>query len=546
MAASSLDDLAQAQRIEALTAALAKAQAERDDAHRRETATAEVLGVISKCTTDVQPVFDAILVSSKSLLGAHSAVVSRVVGRELVLAAYTPINPTADDELKHTYPHLLEGTGLAVFVVREGVRCVVSDTETDDRVPSSLREVARRRGYRSLLIVPMLSMGTAIGTINVSRSTPGAFSDKDIALLQTFADQAVIAIENTRLFEAEQARTRELSEALEQQTAACEVLGIISSSPGKLQPVFETMLANATRICGAQFGNLLLYEGDGFRHVATHGAPAAFAELRRRDPVVRPGPKSTLGRIAAKKQVQHIADITTGQAYLDRNPATVELADAAGARTLLGVPLLKDNELIGVIAIYRQEVRPFTHKQVELLKTFADQAVIAIENTRLLNELRESLQQQTATADVLKVISRATFDLARVLDTLVESAATLCDSYDTAILQKDSDVLRIVAHHGPTPHTPFGQPRPLTRGAAIGRAVLDRQAIHLADMQSETDEYPESSANDRRLGFRTMLVVPLVGASEAVGAIALRRSEVRPFTDRQIELRAVSSCHFLP
>src|SRR5689334_16100313 len=184
------------QSVKELIAALAKAQAERDDSLRREAATAEVLRVISKCTTDVQPVFDAIVMSSKLLLGAHSALVSRVVGRELVLAAYTPINPTADDELKGTYPHSLEGTGLAVYVVREGVPCVVTDTETDDRVPPSVRETARSRGFRSILSVPMLSRGEAIGTINVTRATSGAFSDKDIALLQTFADQAVIAIEN--------------------------------------------------------------------------------------------------------------------------------------------------------------------------------------------------------------------------------------------------------------------------------------------------------------------------------------------------------------
>jgi GAF domain-containing protein len=179
--------------------------------------------------------------------------------------------------------------------------------------------------------------------------------------------------------------------------------------------------------------------------------------------------------------------------------------------------MLREEIVVGVIGCGRREVRPFTAKQIELVQAFADQAVIAIENTRLLNELRESLQQQTATADVLKVISRATFDLPRVLDTLVESAATLCDSYDTSILQKDGDVLRIVAHHGPIPHTPFGQPRPLTRGAAIGRAVLDRQTIHLADVQSETDEYPESSAFAQRQGFHTMLAVPLIGAGEAVG-----------------------------
>src|SRR5262245_51648517 len=198
--------------------------------------------------------------------------------------------------------------------------------------------------------------------------------------------------------------------------------------------------------------------------------------------------------------------------------------------------MLKENALVGAIGIHRQEVRPFTDRQIELVRSFANQAVIAIENTRLLNELRESLQQQTATADVLKVISRATFDLPRVLDTLVESAATLCDSYDTAILQRDGNVLRVVSRTGHIPSIGRGGTVSLTRGVVPGRAILDRQTIHLADVQSETDEYPESSALARRLGYHTILAVPLVGAGEAVGAIALRRSEVRPFTDRQIEL----------
>jgi GAF domain-containing protein len=340
------------------------------------------------------------------------------------------------------------------------------------------RAVAHARGHRSLVAVPPLRHDEALGAIAVTRREPGGFSNDEIALMETFAIKPSSPSRTRGCFEAEQARTRELSEALEQQTATSEVLGVISSSRGELQPVFETMLANATRLCAAKFGNLLLYEGDVFRFVAMYGAPPAFAELRRRNPVVPA--EGSLARIAAKKQVQHVADIRTVQTYLDRSPAAVELADVAGARTLLGIPMLKDNELIGVIGIYRQEVRPFTDKQIELVNSFAAQAVIAIENVRLLNELRESLQQQAATADVLKVISRATFDLPRVLDTLVESAASLCDSYDTAILQKDADVLRIVARRGHIIPSigPVGEATlPLTRAHSIGRAVLDRQTI---------------------------------------------------------------------
>ena len=502
---------------------------------QQQTATADVLKVISSTPGDLQPVFDTMLAKATDLCQASYGTMwlSQADGFRTV-AMYGGLPPAWVEQWRSGTPYRpLPNRPLArVAESRQPIQ--ITDLRDDqsylegDPLPVAAVEIA---GIRTLLVVPMFKESELVGAIAIYRKEVRPFTDKQIALVTNFAAQAVIAIENTRLLS-------ELRESLQQQTATADVLKVISSSAGELQPVFEAVLENATRLCAAKFGNLYLCEGDAFRTTAMHNVPPAFAEVRRRDPLVHPEPGSLLRRLVDSKKPVHIPDVTVERAYIERQPRHVTAVELGGFRSILGVPMLKDRSVVGAIVIYRQEISTFFDKQIELVQNFAAQAVIAIENTRLLNELRESLQQQTATADVLKVISRSTFDLRTVLQTLVESAATLCDADKGNITrEKDGVFYRAAESYGYSREFVDhirGLPIESNRGSATGRALFERRVIHIPDVRAD----PEYTLDDaQRLGdYRSVLAVPMLREGVALGVLTLSRSEVRPFTDKQIEL----------
>jgi len=499
----------------------------------QQTATADVVKVISRSTFNLQVVFDSLVASAAKLCHADMAAVTRLDGNTYRHVASSGLTPDEHEGAKRVAIDVNRSTvtGRAVLD-RKIIHILDAGADPDFHFPEGLKRI----GFRTLLGVPLLREGQPIGVIVLMRKTVSAFSDKQIQLVKTFGDQAVIAIENVRLFEDEQQRSRELTEALEQQTATSDVLKVISSSPGHLEPIFQRLLENATRICNAQFGILSTFEDGAFRNVALHGVAAAYTEAMRADPLFRPSNKHPLGRLASTKQIIHITDVRAESSMRGR------LVELAGARSLLLVPMTRDDELVGAIAIYRQEVRSFAEKEVKLLQNFAAQAVIAIENARLLNELRqrtedlsESLEQQTATSDVLSIISSSPGNIEPVFESMLQNAVRLCEADHGAIFRYDGDVFSPVAVRASPEVAEFlsqrGSFKP-PHGTSLDRLLQTRDVVARLDEAAET--YPSSPS--RIGGARSLMAVPLLKDQQLIGAIVLYREEVSAFSEKQIKL----------
>ena len=518
-------------------AEVARLTSELNEALDQQAATSEVLGVISAFSGELQRVFQSMLENALRLCDAKFGVVLRFDGNAFVPAAEVGTPPAFAEYRKRRGPFKpVKGSHLdRVMRTKE-----VSHT-ADYAAEGIAAPPVELGGARSTVDVPMLRGNELIGAFSIYRQEVRPFTDKQIALVTNFAAQAVIAIENARLLNELRQRTTDLTEALEQQTATSEVLQVVSSSPGDLQPVFSTMLENAVRICGAKFGNIYRLDGEGLHLLASHNTPPALVEARRRTPL-RLRPNSVSGRMMATKGVIHVSDAMADQAYTDEHdPGLTAAVEVGGARTILAIPMLRENELIGSFTVYRQEVRPFTDKQIALVTNFAAQAVIAIENARLLNELKQSLERQTATSEVLQVISSSLGDLQPVFTTMLEKAVRICDAkFGTLYLHEDGRLRLVAARDVPEfLEARGGSPIQPAPDGGLERVMRTKRTIHISDLaqtQSYAERHPRMVEAVELAGIRTVVAVPLLKDNSLIGVIAVHRREVRPFSDKQIAL----------
>ncbi len=509
----------------------------------QQTATAEILRVISSSPTDVQPVFDSIAESAVRLCEAEVATVTRYDGELLHVGAIYGSSAEGVEALRRTFPMRPSGAGGAARAVRDRALVHIPDVLTDPEY--RIQTAALTAGFRGLVGVPMLREGAAIGAITLGRAKAGGFSDTQIQLLRTFADQAVIAVENVRLFQELETRNRDLSEALEQQTATAEILQAISGSPTDIQPVLDTVVRAAARFCGASDVVILRLDGTTLRGAAGVGrlhdvVVGQIGSLARLEIPVARG--SVAGRAAVDRRTIHVADLAAESD--DEYPEGRAMQRSFGHHTMTATPLLREGVPIGVIALFRMAVEPFSDRQLALLRLFADQAVIAIENVRLFTELEtknrdltETLEQQTATSEVLKVISRSTFDLQPVLEALIESATRLCGATRGHIFRFDGEFLRFAAAYGAWPgFTEYLERNPIRPGpgSVAGLAGSERRVVHVSDVLKEP-EYQHGGLI-RAQDFRAVLAVPILREGALRGVIVILKSKAEPFSDRQIEL----------
>jgi GAF domain-containing protein len=510
-----------------------------EDAREERAAISEVLRVISSSPGDSQPVFAAMLENAVRICGAKFGNLWLYDGESFRIDATYGAPPAYVEYLRRAGPFRADarvGIGrLAQTRQTYQVADVAAQPTHNDKLRVATIDLA---GARTVLGVPMLKDGKVVGSIVIYRREVQPFTEKQVALVENFAAQAVIAIENTRLLNELRQRTADLTESLEQQTATAEVLGVISRSKFELQPILQSVVDTAMRLCRADQAIIYRPQSGTYRFAAGHSTVPEYLEIEKQTTIV-PGHGTVVGRAALTRQVARVDDPLADPLYEKKDDARV-----GGVRSMIGVPLMRDGEPIGVIGLARNRVEPFTDHEIELVTTFADQAVIAIENVRLFEaeqqrtrELTESLQQQSATADVLKVISRSPFDLQTVLDTLVESAARLCDADSAAIHRPDGNSYPYVASYGYSrEYHEYMRERTMIpgRGTVLGRAVTECKPTQVNDVAAD----PEYTLREgQRLGgFRTVLGIPLLRESAPIGVIVLTRKAVRPFTDKQIEL----------